>query len=53
MALDIRPIPTLTGQDAERFIAMAEHTEKNPHVHTIDFSDEDFNKIIKNAILNN
>jgi len=30
MALAIRPIPTLTGTEAERFIAEAEAVEKNP-----------------------
>ena len=29
MALEIRAIPTLEGEDAERFLREAEHAEKN------------------------
>ncbi|MBR4397837.1 MAG: hypothetical protein IKT05_01450 [Fibrobacter sp.] len=31
MALEIRAIPTLEGEDAERFLREAEFAEKNEH----------------------
>lgn len=51
MALPIRPIPVITGKDAERFIAAAEAAERNPHTHVSRISREDFRKMMAKAIL--
>lgn len=51
MALAIRPIPVLTGADAERFIEAAEAAEENPHTVDLEISQEDFEKMMAKAIL--
>ena len=51
MATPIRPIPVVTGDDARRFIEAAEAAERNPHTVELDFSREDFNKIMSSAQL--
>ena len=51
MALAIRPIPVLTGNDAERFIEAAEAAEKNPHTLDLEISQADFEKMMAKAIL--
>ena len=51
MALAIRPIPVLTGADAERFIEAAETAEKKPHTIELEISQEDFEKMMAKAIL--
>lgn len=52
MALEIRPIPVLTGIDAERFIEEAEAAERNPHTVELALSQEDFERIMAKAQLN-
>lgn len=52
MALAIRPIPTVTGKNAERFIKAAEAAEKNPHTIALPVSDSDVEKILSKAKLN-
>ena len=51
MALAIRPIPVLTGADAEHFIEAAEAAERNPHTMDLDISQEEFEKMMAKAIL--
>lgn len=51
MALEIRPIPVLTGSDADRFIEEAEAAERNPHTIELEMSQEDFDKIMEKAQL--
>ena len=51
MALAIRPIPTVTGRDAERFIKAAEAAEKNPHTIALSISDSDVENILRKAKL--
>ncbi len=51
MALEIRPIPVLTGSDADRFIAEAEAAERNPHTIELEMSQADFDKIMSKARL--
>lgn len=52
MALEIRPIPVLTGVDAERFIEEAEAAERNPHTVELALSQEDFERMMAKAKLN-
>ena len=52
MALEIRPIPVLTGIDAERFVEEAEASEKNPHTVELALSQEDFERMMAKARLN-
>lgn len=52
MALEIRPIPVLTGIDAERFIEEAEAAERNPHTVELALSQEDFERMMAKAQLN-
>ena len=51
MALAIRPIPVLTGADAERFIKAAENAENNPQTVELVISQEDFEKMMAKATL--
>lgn len=51
MALPIRPIPEITGTDAERFIEQAEAVERNPHTVPLEMTQEEFDKIMENAVL--
>ena len=52
MALEIRPIPVLTGIDAERFIEEAEAVERNPHTIELALFQEDFERMMSKAQLN-
>jgi hypothetical protein len=49
MALAIRPIPTLAGEDAERFNNMAEEAEKHPHTVELKISHEEARKMFAQA----
>ena len=51
MAMEIRPIPIVTGDDAKRFIQKAEQAEKNPHTVKLKISREDFDKMMSKAKL--
>lgn len=51
MALEIRPIPVITGEDAERFVARAEASEKNPHTVQLSLTREDVRKMMGNPPL--
>ena len=49
MSIKDRVIPTLHGDDADRFLKEAENVEKNPH--TIDYTKEF--KLVKEYLKNN
>jgi len=49
MSLPIRPIPTLTGEDARRFVERAEAVEKNPHTEKLSISREDIRKLMEKS----
>lgn len=49
--MEDRPIPIITGDDAARFIEEAERVERNPHTEPLEMSEEEFEKIMKNAVL--
>ena len=51
MALEIRPIPVITGEDAERLVARAEASEKNPHTVQLSLTREDVRKMMGNPPL--
>ena len=51
MAMEIRPIPVVTGDDAKRFIQKAEQAEKNPHTVKLKISLEEFDKMMSKAKL--
>mgnify|MGYP007069886053 CR=1 FL=1 len=51
MAMEIRPIPVVTGDDAKRFIQKAEQAEKNPHTVKLKISREEFDKMMSKANL--
>ncbi len=51
MAMEIRPIPVVTGDDAKRFIQKAEQAEKNPHTVKLKISREEFDKMMSKAKL--
>ena len=51
MALPIRPIPKITGADAERFIEQAEAVERNPHTEPLEMTQEEFDKIMETAMI--
>ena len=51
MALDIRPIPVVTGADADRFVEAATAAEHHPHKNKIQLSQGDFDKIMAKAKL--
>lgn len=51
MALPIRPIPEITGTDAERFIEQAEAVERNPHTMPLEMTQEEFDKIMETAMI--
>ena len=48
MALEIRSIPVLTGETAERFVREAEENERNPQRRKLVFSFEDIDRFIDN-----
>ena len=49
MALEIRSIPVLTGETAERFVREAEENERNPQRRKLVFSFEDIDRIIDHS----
>lgn len=51
MALEIRPIPVITGDDAERFVARANAAEKNPHTVKLSMTRDEFRKMMSTAKL--
>lgn len=49
MALEIRSIPVLTGETAERFVREAEENERNPQRRQLVFSFEDIDRIMERS----
>ena len=49
MALEIRSIPVLTGETAERFVGEAEENERNPQRRKLVFSFEDIDRIMEQS----
>ena len=49
MALEIRSIPVLTGEDAERFVHEAEENERNPQRRKLLFSFEDIDGMMERS----
>ena len=49
MALEIRSIPVLTGETAERFVREAEEMERNPKRRKLVFSFEDIDRIMERS----
>lgn len=49
MALEIRSIPVLTGETAERFVREAEENERNPKRRKLLFSFEDINSMMERS----
>ena len=49
MALEIRSIPVLTGETAERFVREAEENERNPQRRKLVFSFEDIDRIMEGS----
>ena len=47
MALEIRSIPVVTGETAERFVREAEENERNPQRRKLVFSFEDIDRIME------
>jgi len=50
MALPIRPVPTLYGEDAKRFIEAADAAERNPHTIKPKMSREEAERIWANVL---
>ena len=50
MALEIRSIPVLTGETAERFVREAEENERNPQRRKLVFSFEDIDRIMERSL---
>lgn len=46
MALEIRSIPVLTGETAERFVREAEENERNPQRKELRMSFDDVEKVL-------
>lgn len=46
MALEIRSIPVLTGETAERFVREAEENERNPRRKELRMSFDDVEKVL-------
>lgn len=51
MAMEIRPIPVVTGDDAKKFVEKAERTEKNPHTVKLGITRAEFDKMMSKAKL--
>lgn len=51
MAMEIRPIPVVTGEDAKRFLEAAEHSEKNPRTVESKMTQQEFEKMMAKAVL--
>ena len=49
MALEIRSIPVLTGEDAERFVHEAEKNERNSQRRKLLFSFEDIDSMMERS----
>lgn len=49
MALEIRSIPVLIGETAERFVREAEENERNPQRRKLVFSFEDIDRIMERS----
>ncbi len=49
MALEIRSIPVLTGETAERFVREAKENERNPQRRKLVFSFEDIDRIMERS----
>ena len=49
MALEIRSIPVLTGETAERFVREAEENERNPQRRKLHFSFEDIDRMMERS----
>ena len=49
MALEIRSIPVLTGETAERFVREAEENERNPQRRKLVFSFEDLDRSMERS----
>ena len=49
MALEIRSIPVLTGETAERFVREAEENERNPQRRKLVSSFEDIDRIMEQS----
>ena len=49
MPLEIRSIPVLTGETAERFVREAEENERNPQRRKLVFSFEDIDRIMEQS----
>ena len=49
MALEIRSIPVLTGETAERFVREAEENERNPQRRKLVFSFEDIDRFMERS----
>lgn len=49
MALEIRSIPVLTGETAERFVREAEENERNPQRRKLLFSFEDIDRMMERS----
>ena len=49
MALEIRSIPVLTGETAERFVREAEENERNPLRRKLLFSFEDIDRMMERS----
>jgi len=49
MALEIRSIPVLTGETAERFVREAEENERNPKRRKLLFSFEDIDNMMERS----
>ena len=52
MALEIRSIPVLTGETAERFVREAEENERNPQRKALRMSFADVEKILGRSTAN-
>lgn len=51
MAMEIRPIPVVTGDDAKKFVEKAERAEREPHTVKLTISREEFDKMMSKANL--
>jgi hypothetical protein len=49
MALEIRGIPVLYGESAERFIRSAEEAERNPHTEPLAINHDDIERMEERA----
>ncbi len=51
MAMEIRPIPVVTGDDARKFVEKAERAEKKPHTVKLGITRAEFDKMMSKAKL--